>query len=95
MKWLAFLGVLLHAFPAFGQMACMSFEELRDKLAEYGEAPIFAGTNTAGDETLFVFLDPDDGSWSIVVTSGQGHAACMPLDGMNGMTLDPPQPPAH
>lgn len=84
--------VAAFSFPAHaGETACGPREAIVAHLAEaFGEAPIFAGAHPTSPQTMELFLNPETGTFTVLVTNPM--TSCVTAAGVDGRAFPPPVP---
>ncbi len=80
---------VLSAFPALAQPNCAPTAAIEASLSEqYGESAIFFGLNGDGTNLLRVWLNEEEGGWT-VTDSGADGITCIYSAGVGGEVIAP------
>lgn len=80
---------VLSAFPAIAQSQCAPTASIEASLSErYGEAAIFFGLSGDGSTLLRVWLNEEEGGWT-VTGSGADGITCIYTVGVGGEVIAP------
>ncbi len=75
------------SYPVAAQSMCGPAAEVVGRLAaEFGEAPIFVGRHPEQPRRMTLTLNPDEGTWSVVIDDGT--TACVTAHGIDGRAFE-------